>query len=261
MSKVLHVIRDTSGFDICLQLMVFYLVLEYSGIKEDQGCFTLWPCSGPLTRFLQDSASSQRALWTGTHKVCLPPFPQSPNAIPAGFALSNSPHALFPGHLVYTQELKIDDRRKEKNLWWCKTNSSCFKREFYHSQCSQLDIIHQPRSLFMPVAVVSQKYMAHQESPKVAVSHPPTPMIHGNFGNSYGLWHKALLPVCSNLRKSPENYSSEELKIHISAYIAGTPFMHLGRILPPPAAKLSQPLYSCEVLFKEECEGEEGYLP
>lgn len=38
--------------------------------------------------------SSQKALWTRTHKVWLPPFPQSPNTIPVGLAPSNGPHIL-----------------------------------------------------------------------------------------------------------------------------------------------------------------------
>lgn len=42
---------------------------------------------------------------------------------------------------------------------------------------------HQPRSLLMPMAVISQKYVAHQQNPEVAVTHPPTAMIHLSFGN------------------------------------------------------------------------------
>lgn len=61
--------------------------------------------------------------------------------------------------------------------------------------------------------------------------------------------------------KTPENYSSEPLKIYIAVYTAGTSFICFGRILLPPAARLLKPLYFCEAVFKEECEEEDGHLP
>lgn len=103
--KVLRMARHFGSWHLSPAYGQLCLAMEYSVIKEDQGGLSLRPCSSPLNRFLQDyvqalsgdsplQVSFQKALRTRTHQVLLPPFPQSPSTIPAGFAPSNSPHVL-----------------------------------------------------------------------------------------------------------------------------------------------------------------------
>lgn len=89
--------------------------------KSGQEGLILWPCSGPLTRFLQDYV---QALFKGQFSPSLlpkstvgnnPHFHSPPTLLQQPLYLKTHLHAEFPEHLIHIQKWKIDGRRKKRN--------------------------------------------------------------------------------------------------------------------------------------------------